>query len=120
MDLKAKYGKVAVIMGGTSPEREISLISGQGMLEAYLRLGVDAYKFDPAEESICELLSKGAARAVLAMHGKGGEDGLLQGALECLKIPYTGSGVMASSIAMDKYRTKLIWQALGLPTPKSQ
>ncbi len=120
MNYKEKYGKVAVIMGGTSPEREISLISGTGMLEAYLRLGVDAYKFDPAEKSICELKNMGFDRAILAMHGKGGEDGTLQGALEYLKIPYSGSGVMASSIAMDKHRTKLIWQSLGLPVAKWQ
>lgn len=120
MDLKYKYGKVAVIMGGESSEREISLISGNEVLDSLLKSGVDAYPFDPAVTPLSMLTEHGYSRAVLMTHGKGGEDGVLQGALEFLRIPYSGSGVMASSIAMDKYRTKLIWQALGIPTAKSQ
>ena len=120
MDLKLKYGKVAVVMGGASSEREVSLISGNAVLDSLKKSGVNAYAFDPALTPITELVSAGFNRAVLMTHGKNGEDGVLQGALEFLRIPYTGSGVMASSIAMDKYRTKLIWQALGIPTAKSQ
>ena len=115
-----EYGKVAVLMGGESSEREISLISGNAVLESLLQSGVDAYAFDPALTPLSELQSQGFGRAILMTHGKRGEDGILQGALEFLRIPYTGSGVMASSIAMDKYRTKLIWQALGIPVAKSQ
>ncbi len=120
MDLKKKYGKVAVLMGGDSHEREISLISGNAVLSALSKCGVDAHPFDPSITPLTQLVTLGFDRAVLMTHGRGGEDGVLQGALEFLRIPYTGSGVMASSIAMDKYRTKLIWQALGIPIAKSQ
>lgn len=120
MDLKIKYGKVAVVMGGDSAEREISLMSGGAVLKALLDQGVDAYSFDPSITPITELVTQGFSRALLMMHGEGGEDGVIQGALELLQIPYTGSGVMASGIAMDKYRTKLLWQALGVPVAKSQ
>lgn len=120
MDLEQKYGKVAVVMGGESSEREVSLISGNAVLKALQGLGVNASAFDPALTPLDQLVIQGYDRAILMTHGKRGEDGILQGALEFLRIPYTGSGVMASSIAMDKYRTKLIWQALGIPTAKSQ
>lgn len=120
MSVNAKYGKVAVIMGGNSVEREISLISGNAVLKALISQGVDAHIFDPALTPLVELINQGFNCAVLMMHGGNGENGVLQGALEYLRIPYTGSGVMASSIAMDKYRTKLIWQAIGVPVAKSQ
>lgn len=112
------YGKVAVLMGGVSPEREISLISGRAVLESLIKSGVDAYAFDPAEQSVFDLKQQGFAAAVLMTHGKGGEDGILQGALEYLGIPYTGSGVMASALSMDKYRTKLVWGVFGIPMPR--
>ena len=110
-------GKVAVLMGGASAEREVSLMSGQGVLQALRSLGVDAHAFDPAERDLAELRRDGFARCFIALHGRFGEDGTVQGALEMLGLPYTGSGVMASSIAMDKVMTKRIWQAQGLPTP---
>ena len=112
-----KFGKVAVLMGGNSAEREISLISGAAVLEALRSQGVDAHAFDPAQSPVCSLREMGYQRAFIALHGRGGEDGTIQGALETLGIPYTGSGVMASAIAMDKWRTKLIWAAGGIPTP---
>jgi len=115
-----KYGKVAVIMGGNTPEREISLISGNAILQSLLKSGVDAHAFDPAQRPLADLKTDYYDCAFVIIHGKGGEDGKLQGALEYLGIPYTGSGVMASSIGMDKYRTKLIWQAMGIPMAKSQ
>lgn len=118
--LSQKYGKVAVIMGGAGPEREVSLMSGEKVLASLLKSGVDAYAFDPKNTSICNLLTDKFDRAFLVTHGKLGEDGLLQGALEYLKIPYTHSGVLASSLAMDKYRTKLIWRAYGIPMAKDQ
>jgi D-alanine-D-alanine ligase len=117
-DLLQKYGKVAVIMGGFSTEREVSLISGNAVLESLLRSGVDAHKFDPAETPYLELATANYACAVIMLHGKHGEDGTIQGLLECLQIPYTGSGVLSSAVAMDKYRTKLIWAELGIPLPK--
>lgn len=110
-------GKVAVLMGGHSAEREVSLMSGQGVLQALLELGVDAHAFDPAEQDLSELKHQGFQRCFIALHGRFGEDGTVQGALELLGIPYTGSGVMASSIAMDKTMTKRVWLAEGLPTP---
>jgi D-alanine-D-alanine ligase len=113
-----QFGKVAVLMGGTSAEREISLISGKAVLAALQSKGVDAHAFDPAEHSIWDLKTQGFARAFVALHGRFGEDGTLQGALEALGIPYTGSGVMASALAMDKWRTKLVWLAAGVPTPR--
>ena len=113
-----QFGKVAVLFGGSSAEREISLLSGQGVLEALRARGVDAHAFDPAERDLVELRRENFARCFIALHGRHGEDGTVQGALELLGIPYTGSGVMASSVAMDKVMTKRIWQADGLPTPK--
>ena len=113
----AKLGKVAVLMGGNSAEREISLMSGQGVLDALRSRGVDAHPFDPAQREISELRRDGFTCCFIALHGRYGEDGTVQGALELLGIPYTGSGVMASSIAMDKVMTKRLWLAQGLPTP---
>ncbi len=117
IDVKA-LGKVAVLMGGTSAEREVSIMSGTGVLEALRSRGVDAHAFDPAERELVELKHEGFARCFVVLHGRHGEDGTVQGALELLGIPYTGSGVMASSVAMDKVMTKRIWQAEGLPTPR--
>jgi D-alanine-D-alanine ligase len=111
-------GKVAVLMGGDSAEREVSLMSGNGVLNALLSLGVDASAFDPAHEDLSELKSERFARVFIALHGRHGEDGTVQGALELLGIPYTGSGVMASAICMDKVMTKRVWTAEGLPTPR--
>jgi len=113
-----KFGKVAVLMGGRSAEREISLMSGNGVLKALRSKGVDAHPFDPAQRDLFELKREGYARCFIALHGRGGEDGTLQGALEVLGIPYTGSGVMGSAIGMDKWRTKMIWIANNLPTPR--
>ncbi len=112
------FGKVAVLMGGRSAEREISLLSGNGVLAALRAKGVDAHAFDPSQRDLYELKKEGFARCFIALHGRGGEDGTLQGALEVLGIPYTGSGVMGSAIAMDKWRTKMVWLSAGLPTPK--
>ena len=117
VDVKA-LGKVAVLMGGTSAEREVSLMSGTGVLNALKSQGVDAYAFDPAQRELSELKREGFARCFIALHGRHGEDGSVQGALELLGIPYTGSGVMASAIAMDKVMTKRVWLAEGLPTPR--
>ncbi len=110
-------GKVAVLMGGQSAEREISLMSGQGVLEALRGCGVDAHAFDPAQRSLCDLRTEGFARCFIALHGRFGEDGTVQGALELLGLPYTGSGVMASSLAIDKAMTKRLWLSEGLRTP---
>ncbi|OWY40885.1 D-alanine--D-alanine ligase [Xenophilus sp. AP218F] len=112
-----QYGKVAVLMGGNSSEREVSLMSGEGVLKALLSRGVDAHKFDPAEKPLSALKEEGFARVFNILHGPFGEDGTLQGALEALGIPYTGCGVMASAISMDKWRTKLLWKGAGLPIP---
>jgi D-alanine-D-alanine ligase len=112
------FGKVAVLMGGDSAEREVSLMSGSGVLKALQSRGVDAYAFDPAERDLGELKRQGFQRCFIALHGRFGEDGTVQGALELMGIPYTGSGVMASSIAIDKVMTKRVWLAEGLPTPK--
>jgi D-alanine-D-alanine ligase len=114
----ADFGKVAVLMGGKSAEREISLMSGKNVLEGLQRKGVDAHAFDPAERELFELKRDGYQRAFLILHGRYGEDGTVQGALETMGIPYTGSGVMASALCMDKLRTKLVWLALGIPTPR--
>ena len=113
-----ELGKVAVLLGGRSAEREISLLSGNAVLGALKSQGVDAYAFDPATRPLEDLKREGFARAHIALHGRFGEDGTVQGALELLGIPYTGSGVMASALALDKWRTKLIWLAIGLPTPR--
>jgi D-alanine-D-alanine ligase len=112
----AGFGRVAVLFGGDSSEREISLLSGNAVLEALKRRGVDAHAFDPRDESLAELLAGGFERVWIALHGPGGEDGTLQGALEYLGIPYTGSGVMGSAIGMDKLRTKRLALAAGVPT----
>ena len=116
VDPKA-LGKVAVLMGGHSGEREVSLMSGTGVLEALRRQGVDAHAFDPAERELNDLRHEGFDRAFITLHGRFGEDGTVQGALELMGIPYTGSGVLASSVAMDKVMTKRIWRAEGLSTP---
>jgi D-alanine-D-alanine ligase len=111
------FGRVAVLTGGTSAEREISLLSGAGVLEALRAAGVDAFAFDPKERDLSELKAEGVARCFVALHGRHGEDGTVQGALELLGIPYTGSGVLASAMALDKTTTKRVWIAEGLPTP---
>ena len=112
------FGKVAVLMGGPSSEREISLLSGKAVLAALQARGVDAHAFDPAERPLTALSAEGFKRVFIALHGRYGEDGTVQGALETMAIPYTGSGVMASALAMDKWRTKMIWLQVGLPTPR--
>jgi D-alanine-D-alanine ligase len=114
----AALGKTAVLMGGSSAEREVSLMSGAGVLNALKSQGVDATAFDPAGRDLLELKREGFERVFIALHGRHGEDGTVQGALELLGIPYTGSGVMASAIAMDKVMTKRVWLAEGLPTPR--
>ena len=111
------FGKVAVLMGGCSAEREISLLSGQGVLQALTSRGIDAHAFDPAERDISQLKTDGFDRCFIALHGRFGEDGTVQGALELLGIPYTGSGVLASSLAIDKVMTKRVLLSEGLPTP---
>jgi len=111
-------GKVAVLFGGTSAERTVSLMSGNGVLDALKSSGVDAHAFDPADRPLQALKDEGFNRAFIALHGRGGEDGTLQGALEWLGIPYTGSGVTASGVAMDKTMTKRVWGTAGLPTPQ--
>ncbi len=116
----SEFGKVAVLMGGRSAEREISLMSGNAVLAALERKGVDAHAFDTRNRDLHELRSQGFDRVFIALHGRYGEDGTVQGALELMGIPYTGSGVMASSLAMDKWRTKLVWIAAGISTPRFQ
>ena len=111
-----RFGKVAVLFGGKSAERDVSLKSGAGVLAALQRQGVDAHAFDPAERPLDEL--RAFDRAFIMLHGRYGEDGTIQGALELIGIPYTGSGVMASAVGMDKWRTKLLWRAVGLPIPE--
>ena len=110
-----EFGKVAVLFGGTSAEREVSLNSGSRVLAALQGQGIDAHAFDPAEQALDAL--KGYDRAFIALHGRHGEDGTIQGALEVMHIPYTGSGVLASALAMDKFRTKMLWRAAGLTIP---
>ncbi len=111
-------GKVAVLFGGKSSEREVSLMSGTAVLEALRRQGVDAHPFDTGERSLSDLAAGQFHRAFVILHGRYGEDGTVQGALELMGIPYTGSGVLACALAMDKWRTKLIWKAVGIPTPR--
>ena len=111
-----RFGKVAVLFGGKSAERDVSLKSGAGVLAALQRQGVDAHAFDPAERSLDEL--RAFDRVFIMLHGRYGEDGTIQGALELMEIPYTGSGVLASAVGMDKWRTKLLWRAVGLPIPE--
>ena len=105
------------MLGGSSAEREVSLKSGTAVLAALRRAGVDAHGFDPAERPLSDLRAEGFERVFIALHGRGGEDGTLQGALDLMGIPYTGSGVLASALAMDKWRSKLCWQAAGIPVP---
>ena len=116
--MKQRFGKVAVLFGGASAEREVSLMSGAAVLAALQGAGVDAHPFDPAERDLHVLKEEGFDRVFIALHGRGGEDGTVQGALELMGIPYTGSGVMASALSMDKWRTKMVWLACGLPTPR--
>ncbi len=112
------FGKVAVLFGGRSAEREVSLKSGSAVLAALTKSGVDAHAFDPAARPLQELINENFNCVFIALHGRYGEDGTVQGALELMGIPYTGSGVMASAIAMDKWRSKLVWQAANLPVPE--
>lgn len=111
------FGKVGVLYGGKSAEREVSIMSGTGVLEALRERGVAAHAFDPGTQSMAELEAARFDRVFIALHGRGGEDGTIQGALELLGVPYTGSGVQASAIAIDKVLTKRLWQQEGLPTP---
>ncbi len=111
-----RFGKVAVMLGGTSAERPVSLNSGNAVLAALQRQGIDAHPFDPANRNLGDLIGGEFDRVFIALHGRFGEDGCMQGALELLHLPYTGSGVMASALGMDKWRTKLLWRAAGLPT----
>ena len=113
---KKHLGKVAVMLGGTSAERPVSLNSGAAVLAALMRQGVDAHAFDPARRNLGDLVAGEFDRVFISLHGRYGEDGCMQGALELLELPYTGSGVLASALAMDKWRTKLLWRAAGLPT----
>lgn len=117
-DLKQEFGKVGVLFGGRSAEREVSLMSGAGVLQALQSKGIDAHGFDPTERGIATLAEQKFDRVFIALHGRFGEDGTLQGVLEQIGIPYTGSGVMASAIGMDKVMTKRIWINHGLPTPR--
>jgi D-alanine-D-alanine ligase len=112
-----KFGKVAVLMGGDSAEREVSLNSGQAVLDGLLRKGVNAHGIDAGKDVLQQLVDGGYDRVFIVLHGRGGEDGVIQGGLETLGLPYTGSGVQGSSLGMDKYRCKLLWSALSLPTP---
>ena len=116
--MTTEFGKVGVLYGGRSAEREVSLMSGSGVLKALRDKGIDAHGFDPAERSLAELAAEKFDRVFIALHGRYGEDGTLQGVLEQLGIPYTGSGVMASAIGMDKVMSKRIWINHGLPTPR--
>ena len=117
MDPKA-FGRVAVLYGGTSAEREVSLKSGAMVLEALKAAGVDAFGIDVGVDVVAQITAERIDRAFIVLHGRGGEDGTLQGLLECARIPYTGSGVLASALAMDKLRTKQVWANLGIPTPR--
>ncbi|MDX5377147.1 MAG: D-alanine--D-alanine ligase [Halomonas sp.] len=119
MTQASELGRVAVLYGGNSAEREVSLRSGAAVLAALERSGVDVIGYDPADGGLVGLEALAPDRVFIALHGRGGEDGTLQGALELLGIPYTGSGVLASALGMDKQRAKLVWQAQGLPTPES-
>ena len=116
-DAKA-YGKVGVLFGGRSAERDVSIMSGTGVLQALQSQGIAAHGFDPGQRTLAELAAEKFDRVFIALHGRFGEDGSIQGALELLGIPYTGSGVMASAVGMDKITTKIVWLAAGLPTPE--
>jgi D-alanine-D-alanine ligase len=118
--MSTAFGKVAVLLGGRSAEREVSLKSGGMVLGALRTQGVDAHAFDPRDRGLDALIAERYERVFIALHGRYGEDGTIQGALELLGIPYTGSGVLASALAMDKWRTKLVWQAAGVPTPRCE
>lgn len=112
------FGRVAVLFGGRSAEREVSLKSGAAVLDALQNAGVDAFGLDVGADVVQRLAAERIDRAFIVLHGRGGEDGAMQGLLECAGIPYTGSGILASALAMDKLRTKQVWQSLGLPTPR--
>ena len=112
-----RFGKVGVLLGGRYDEREISLLSGARVLSSLRGQGIDAHPFDPAEQDFGALMAQGFDRIMIALHGRFGEDGTIQGVLDWMGIPYTGSGVMASALAMDKWRTKMVWQTAGIPTP---
>ncbi|MCW2269878.1 MULTISPECIES: D-alanine--D-alanine ligase [Pseudomonas] len=112
------FGRVAVLYGGKSAEREVSLKSGAAVIEALTSAGVDVVAIDVGDDLLQRLLDEKIDRAFIILHGRGGEDGSMQGLLECLGIPYTGSGILASALAMDKLRTKQVWQSLGIPTPR--
>ena len=118
MELKQRFGKVAVLVGGMSAERAVSLISGAAVLKGLIAKGVDAQAIDASPDNIGELKAKGFDRAFIVLHGRWGEDGVVQGALQAIDLPYTGSGVLGCALAMDKVRTKQVWQSLGLPTAK--
>ncbi len=118
MELRQRFGRVAVLVGGTSAERSVSLISGAAVLKGLIAKGVDAQAIDANPSNIGELKSKGFDRAFIVLHGRWGEDGVVQGALQAIDLPYTGSGVLGCALAMDKVRTKQVWQSLGLPTAK--
>ncbi|MDH1631483.1 D-alanine--D-alanine ligase [Pseudomonas mosselii] len=117
LDVKA-FGRVAVLYGGKSAEREVSLKSGKAVIEALTSAGVDVVAIDVGDDLLDRLQREKIDRAFIILHGRGGEDGSMQGLLECLGIPYTGSGILASALAMDKLRTKQVWQSLGIPTPR--
>ncbi|MBF8636240.1 D-alanine--D-alanine ligase [Pseudomonas fulva] len=117
LDVKA-FGRVAVLYGGKSAEREVSLKSGAAVISALTEAGVDVVAIDVGDDLLARLQSEKIDRAFIILHGRGGEDGSMQGLLECLGIPYTGSGILASALAMDKLRTKQVWQSLGIPTPR--
>jgi D-alanine-D-alanine ligase len=110
------YGKVAVMLGGSSAEREVSLNSGKAVLQGLLDMDIDAHAFDPAERPLTQLIAGNFGHVVIMLHGRGGEDGSLQGALQQLNLPYSGTGVLGSALCMDKIRSKQVWQSLGLPT----
>ena len=114
----ADFGRVAVLFGGKSAEREVSLNSGNAVLAALQNAGVDAFGIDVGDDFISRITQEKIDRAFIILHGRGGEDGSMQGLLECLGIPYTGSGILASALAMDKLRTKQVWHSLGIPTPR--
>jgi D-alanine-D-alanine ligase len=116
--MSSKFGKVAVLLGGTSAERDVSLRSGAAVLAALQKQGVDAHAFDPKEQPLSALISAGFDRVFIVLHGRGGEDGTMQGALQLMGLPYTGSRVLGSALAMDKIRCKWLFQAQGLPTAK--
>lgn len=115
-----RFGRVGVMLGGRSAEREVSLKSGSMVLTALRGKGIDAHPFDPRDQDLGELMAARFDRVFIALHGRYGEDGTIQGTLELLGIPYTGSGVLASALAMDKWRTKLVWQSAGVPTPRCE